>query len=65
MVLEGHQAEVYTCKFDPSGKSLASAGFDKKICTYITITSIVTRFAVLCRSARAVRQCPYLTHVPT
>jgi Prp8 binding protein len=31
VVLEGHQAEVYTCKFDPSGKSLASAGFDKRI----------------------------------
>jgi Prp8 binding protein len=31
VLLEGHQAEVYSCKFDPSGKSLASAGFDKRI----------------------------------
>jgi len=31
VLLEGHQGEIYTCKFAPSGQSLASAGFDKKI----------------------------------
>jgi len=31
VLLEGHQAEIYSCKFDPSGKILASAGFDKRI----------------------------------
>jgi Prp8 binding protein len=31
VLLEGHQAEIYTCKFDPSGKALSSAGFDKRI----------------------------------
>lgn len=34
VLLEGHQAEIYSCKFDPSGKALASAGFDKRICTW-------------------------------
>lgn len=31
MLLEGHGAEIYTVKFDPSGKAIASGAFDKQI----------------------------------
>ncbi|CAK1550319.1 unnamed protein product [Leptosia nina] len=31
MLLEGHQGEVFTAKFHPEGKHLASAGFDRQI----------------------------------
>ncbi|CAH1638948.1 unnamed protein product [Spodoptera littoralis] len=31
MLLEGHQGEVFTSKFHPEGKHLASAGFDRQI----------------------------------
>lgn len=32
MLLEGHQGEIFTAKFHPEGKHLASAGFDRQIC---------------------------------
>lgn len=32
MLLEGHQGEVFTSKFHPEGKHLASGGFDRQIC---------------------------------
>ncbi len=35
MLLEGHKAEIFTVKFDPTGHSIASGSFDKKICAYI------------------------------
>ncbi|KAG6451132.1 U5 small nuclear ribonucleoprotein 40 kDa protein [Manduca sexta] len=31
MLLEGHQGEIFTAKFHPEGKHLASAGFDRQI----------------------------------
>jgi len=31
MLLEGHEAEVYTCKFSPDGDLFASAGHDKQV----------------------------------
>jgi len=31
MLLTGHKAEVYSCKFSPDGKHLASGSFDKQI----------------------------------
>ena len=34
MLLTGHQAAVYTLKFNPSGSTLASGSFDKDICSY-------------------------------
>jgi Prp8 binding protein len=30
--LQGHQAEVFTARFSPSGKNLASGSLDKSIC---------------------------------
>lgn len=31
MLLEGHQGEIFTSKFHPEGKHLASGGFDRQI----------------------------------
>ncbi|XP_061719038.1 U5 small nuclear ribonucleoprotein 40 kDa protein [Cydia pomonella] len=31
MLLEGHQGEIFTARFHPEGKHLASAGFDRQI----------------------------------
>ncbi|KAJ3054165.1 U5 small nuclear ribonucleoprotein [Rhizophlyctis rosea] len=31
MLLSGHQSEVYTCKFSPTGRTLASGSFDRLI----------------------------------
>lgn len=39
MLLEGHQGEVFTSKFHPEGKHLASAGFDRQICKFLPNTS--------------------------
>lgn len=33
MALEGHPGEIYSVKFHPEGGHLASAGYDRQICT--------------------------------
>ena len=33
MLLSGHEGDVFCTKFAPSGQFLASAGFDRLICT--------------------------------
>ena len=33
MLLSGHDGDIYCTKFAPSGQFLASAGFDRLICT--------------------------------
>ena len=35
VLLEGHQGEVFTVKFNPNGTTLASGSFDKTICKII------------------------------
>jgi Prp8 binding protein len=37
MLLSGHEGEVYTAKFHPEGNFLASAGFERNICTHFAI----------------------------
>jgi WD40 repeat protein len=34
MLLTGHNAAVYSLKFDPTGQHAASSSFDKTICEY-------------------------------
>ena len=34
MLLTGHEGEIFSTKFSPDGKMLASAGFDRLICKY-------------------------------
>ena len=34
MLLTGHEGEIFTTKFSPDGKMLASAGFDRLICKF-------------------------------
>jgi len=46
MLLTGHEAEIYTVKFDPSGKSLASGSFDKRIFLW-DVFGECTNYAVL------------------
>ncbi|KAI8065511.1 WD40-repeat-containing domain protein [Gongronella butleri] len=36
MQLTGHEGEIYTCEFDPSGQHIASGGFDRKIMLWNT-----------------------------
>lgn len=35
MLLQGHQAAVYTVQFSPDGEALASGSFDKEICEWV------------------------------
>jgi Prp8 binding protein len=34
MLLNGHEGEIYSAQFSPDGQSIASAGFDMKICSF-------------------------------
>lgn len=34
MLLTGHKAEIYGCKFNPDGQSLASVGAERQICMF-------------------------------
>ncbi|KAJ2961217.1 hypothetical protein NQZ79_g3531 [Umbelopsis isabellina] len=36
MLLNGHQGDVYTCEFDPSGQHIASGSFDRQILLWNT-----------------------------
>ena len=40
MLLEGHQGEIFTAKFHPEGKHLASAGFDRQICKIYPLNTL-------------------------
>jgi len=46
LLLTGHEAEIHTVKFDPSGKLLASGSFDKKILLW-DVFGDSTNFGVL------------------
>ena len=45
MLLTGHGGEIFCCKFHPDGSALASAGYDRQICTWI---DDVVRFSCIC-----------------
>lgn len=41
MLLSGHEAAVYTSKFSPCGRYLASGSHDKRICTSVPCASLL------------------------
>ena len=46
MLLTGHEGEIYSAKFHPDGNFLASAGFDRNICTILTLGMIPVKTTV-------------------
>lgn len=55
MLLTGHPGEIYCTKFHPSGNTLASAGFDRQICKFLSFCTVIiffvwspARFGELC-----------------
>lgn len=41
MLLQGHKADVFSVRFSPSGKNLASSSFDKSICKWFCMWECV------------------------
>ncbi len=61
MHLTGHKGAVYTCAFDPSGNTLASAGMDKNIFLWDTFGAECRNFNVMIGHKNAVLEIKYST----
>ena len=60
MHLSGHKGAVYSCAFDPSGQTLASAGMDKNILLWDVFGKECNNFNVLRGHKNAVLEMHYL-----
>ena len=59
MLLTGHEAPIYTTKFSPGGRYLASGSHDKRICKFFAArrTTWLLIMIFVCDSCRAAESC--------
>ena len=59
MLLTGHEAPIYTTKFSPCGRYLASGSHDKRICKFFAArcTTWLLIMILVCDSCRAAESC--------